>query len=100
MAKSSFQALINDKKPVFIDFYADWCGPCKSFAPIIDQLKSEFGDKIRVLKIDVDKNQELSNKLNVRSIPTIMIYKEGKRMYEGKGMHSLQDLKAKLTPMI
>ena len=82
------------------DFYADWCGPCKSFAPVIDQLKKELGNTIRVIKIDIDKNQALAQKLNIQSIPTVMIYQEGKRMYEGKGMHSLQDLKNKLQPLL
>lgn len=100
MAKSSFEALINSKKPVFIDFYADWCGPCKSFAPIVDKLKKEMGDKVRIIKINVDKNQALSNKLKIKSIPAVMIYKEGKLEYDGKGMHTLDDLKSKLTALI
>lgn len=100
MAKSSFEALINSKKPIFIDFYADWCGPCKSFSPIVEQLKDDLGDKVRVIKINVDKNQALSAKLGIRSIPAVMIYKEGKLLYEGKGMHSLADLKSKLAKLI
>lgn len=99
MAKSSFEALINSKKPVFIDFYADWCGPCKSFAPIVDNLKQEMGDQVRVIKIDVDKNPALSDKLNIKSIPAVMIYKEGKLEYQGKGMHTLDDLKSKLLAL-
>jgi len=100
MAKSSFKALINSKKPLLIDFYADWCGPCKSFAPIIDKLKDEMGDKVRVIKINVDKNQALSNKLNIRSIPAVMIYKEGNLEYDGKGMHTLEDLKSRLNALL
>lgn len=100
MAKSSFKAIINSEKPVFIDFYADWCGPCKSFSKIVEQLKDEMGDKVRVLKIDVDKNQTLSSKLRISSIPAIMIYKKGKLEYEGKGMHTLADLKSKLNALI
>lgn len=100
MAKSSFKALINSEIPVFIDFYADWCGPCKSFSPIVEQLKDDMGDKVRVIKINVDKNQTLSTKLGIRSIPAVMIYKAGKLMYDGKGMHTLEDLKSKLAPLI
>jgi len=100
MAKSSFEALINSEKPVFIDFYADWCGPCKSFTPIVEKLKEEMGDKVRVIKINIDKNQDLSSKLKVNSIPAIMIYKKGKLEYSGKGMHTLQDLKSKLNPLL
>ncbi len=100
MAKSSFEALINSKKPLFIDFYADWCGPCKSFAPIVDKLKDDLGDTVRVIKINVDKNQALSSKLGIRSIPAVMIYKEGELVYEGKGMHTLEDLKTRLKKII
>jgi thioredoxin 1 len=100
MAKSSFKNLINSDTPLLIDFYADWCGPCKQFAPIIDDLKEEMGDKVRIIKIDVDKNQSLSQKLKVMSIPTVMIYQNGKRKYEGKGMHTLQDLKQRLSALI
>lgn len=100
MAKSSFEALINSKKPIFIDFYADWCGPCKSFSVVVEKLKDEMGDKVRVIKINVDKNQKLSNKLKISSIPAIMIYKEGKLEYEGKGMHTLEDLKSKLNALL
>ena len=100
MAKSSFEALINSKKPIFIDFYADWCGPCKSFSVIVEKLKDEMGDKVRVIKINIDKNQTLSRKLKINSIPAIMIYKEGKLAYEGKGMHTLDDLKSRLTALL
>lgn len=100
MAKSSFEALINSSKPVFIDFYADWCGPCKSFLHIVQKLKEEMGDKVRVIKINVDKNQALSTKLKIKSIPAVMIYKSGKLEYEGKGMHTLEDLKSKLSALL
>jgi thioredoxin 1 len=100
MANSSFQALINSKKPIFIDFYADWCGPCKSFTPIVEKLKDDLGDKVRVIKIDIDKNQKLATQLGIKSIPAVMIYQEGKLKYEGKGMHSLEDLKSKLSKLI
>ena len=100
MAKSSFEALINSNTPILIDFYADWCGPCKSFSPIVEQLKDDMGDKVRVIKINVDKNQALATKLRISSIPAVLIYKNGKLQYEGKGMHSLHDLKSKLAPLL
>lgn len=100
MPKSSFKDLTNSDTPLLIDFYAEWCGPCKQFAPIIDSLKDEMGDKVRIIKIDVDKNQSLSQKLKVMSIPTVMIYQNGARKYEGKGMHTLQDLKQRLSALI
>ncbi len=100
MAKSSFSDLINSDRPLLIDFYAEWCGPCKQFAPIIDDLKDDMGDTVRVIKIDVDKNQSLSQKLKVMSIPTVMIYQNGERKYEGKGMHTKEDLKQKLQALL
>lgn len=100
MAKSSFKDLINSPKPLLIDFYADWCGPCKQFAPIIDEVKDDLGDAVRVIKIDVDKNKSLSQKLKVMSIPTVMIYQNGERKYEGKGLHTKADLKTRLKNLI
>ncbi len=100
MAKSSFEALINNEKPIFIDFYADWCGPCKSFSVVVEKLKEEMGNKVRIIKINVDKNQALSTMLKINSIPAIMIYKDGKLEYEGKGMHTLDDLKSKLIALL
>lgn len=100
MAKSSFEALINSNKPVLIDFYADWCGPCKSFSPIIEQLKDDMGDKVRVIKINVDKNHALASKLRISSIPAVMIYQNGDLKYEGKGVHTLVDLKNRLNALL
>ena len=95
--KSNFHSIINSKKPVLIDFYADWCGPCKSYSPIIQQLKQELGDEVKVIKIDVDKNQSLSNNLNVRSIPTTMIYQNGELKWRAMGAQSLMVLKQQLA---
>ncbi len=97
MKKTSFSDLINSPKPVIIDFYADWCGPCKVFHPILDELKEEMGAKIRVIKIDVDKNQALSSKLQVRSIPTVMIFQNGEAKWRAAGVQSLQTLKSELA---
>ena len=77
----TFKELTASETPVLIDFFADWCGPCKSFSPILDNLKQEMGEKVKIVKIDVDKNQELSVKLNVRNIPTVMIYQNGEHIW-------------------
>lgn len=88
MSKKSFKELVNGDKPVLIDFYADWCGPCKTYGPIIQEVKDAVGDDAIVLKIDVDKNQALSSKLQVKSIPTTVIYKSGSIVYRAPGVQT------------
>jgi len=85
---SKFKELINGDKPVLIDFYATWCGPCKSMSPVIDNVAKALKGKARVIKIDIDKNQELAQKLNIRGVPTFMIYQNGKIMWRESGMQS------------
>lgn len=98
--KSSFQEIINNEKPVLIDFYADWCGPCKSYAFTIENFKQEMGDKVRVIKIDVDKNQSLSQKYQVRSIPTTMIFQNGELKWREAGAQPIQVLKSQVEALI
>ena len=93
---ASFTDIINSEKPVLIDFYADWCGPCKVLSPIIQEIKNESGEKYRVVKIDVDKNQTLSNKLQVTGIPTLMIYKKGKQTWRASGVQTKHAIISKL----
>ena len=88
MAKSSFEKLINSPIPLLIDFYADWCGPCKVFAPILKEIKEEIGDQARIIKINVDKNEALSQKLGIRSIPTTHLYLNGELKWEVPGVQT------------
>lgn len=81
-----FRALISSKKPVLIDFYAEWCGPCKSLSPILKEIANEMSEEVRVIKIDIDKNPILASKLNVRSVPTLMIYKEASLLWRQSGV--------------
>lgn len=83
---SSFSDIINQKKPVLIDFYATWCGPCKALAPVLKQVKDTVSDTASVLKIDIDKNQALATKLNVRGVPTLILYKNGKQVWRQSGV--------------
>lgn len=95
----SFRELIDSSTPVLIDFYADWCGPCKAFSPILQQLKQDVGDGVRIVKIDVDRNQELSQKLQVQSIPTVMIFQNGDLKWRGMGVQQLHTLKQELAAL-
>ena len=83
---SKFKDLINGDKPVLIDFFAEWCGPCKTLAPIIKEVKSGFGDDLVILKIDIEKNQSIASKLGIRGVPTMILYKAGKQVWRQSGV--------------
>ncbi len=100
MSKGSFSKLINSDKPILIDFHATWCGPCKTLSPIIQEVKEEFGDKIRVIKIDVDKNTELTKKLEIMSMPTMMIFKAGKNLWRTVGVQTKSAIASKVQESI
>ena len=82
---SSFQAILNNSKPVLIDFYAEWCGPCKTMVPVLEELKKNMGDQIRILKIDIDKNQALAAKHQIRGVPTLLLIQEDKILWKQSG---------------
>ena len=90
---SKFNELINGEKPVLVDFYATWCGPCKMMAPMLDQLKSEIGDKARVIKVDVDKNPAAATKYQVRGVPTLILFKKGQIQWQQSGVVQPTQLK-------
>lgn len=89
---SDFYKIVGQKKPTVVDFFATWCGPCQAMHPVLEQLKKNVGDKATILKIDVDKNQPLAAHYGIRSVPTIMIFKEGAVVYRASGVHQAADL--------
>jgi thioredoxin 1 len=91
-ATLSFKEILQSKTPVLIDFFATWCGPCKMMPPILDEVKHELKDDVRILKIDVDKNRELSTKWNIQSIPTLVLLKEGKIIWRQAGVVPANEL--------
>jgi len=90
--KSSFNTIIDSDTTVLVDFFADWCGPCKMLAPILKQVKDELGDAIKVVKIEVDKNQLLAAKYQVRGVPTMLLFKNGKQVWRQSGVLQKSDI--------
>ena len=88
----SFQNIINSEKPVLIDFFAIWCGPCQTLGPILKDVKEALGDQVSIIKIDVDKNQAVASKFNVRGVPTMILFKNGSQLWRQSGILSKDDL--------
>ena len=96
----NFQDIVKGETPTLVDFFATWCGPCKAMQPVLDQLKTDMHEKVRILKIDVDKNQDVAEKFKVRGVPTFVLFKNGEIIWRQSGGMSLQTLKDKITPHI
>jgi thioredoxin 1 len=82
----TFEEMINSEKSTLIDFHAEWCGPCKMMAPILKETKIALGDKVQIIKIDVDKNPELAADLQIQGVPTLMLYKKGQLIWRKSGV--------------
>lgn len=90
--KGSFNDIIQGNKPVLVDFFATWCGPCKYQGPILEELATAIGDEARIIKIDIDRNQAVAAKYNVRSVPTLMIFKKGELKWKEAGVKEKEQL--------
>ena len=87
-------------KPILLDFYADWCGPCKRQGPILEELKEKMGEKVEIQKIDVDQHMDIANQYGIRVVPTLIILKDGKVIRTLEGVTSTESLESMLSPLV
>ena len=92
MAKSNFSELIKGQIPTLIDFSAEWCGPCKMMKPILDQVKANMGDQVRIIKIDVDTNPSIASSYQVQGVPTLILFKNGEIKWRQSGVVPTENL--------
>lgn len=99
-SQTPFGELIKSGQPVLVDFYADWCGPCKMMAPTLKQLAERTADKLKVVKIDIDRSRAAAEKYQIQSVPTLILFKDGKVVWRQSGAQPLHKLEADVRPYL
>ena len=95
----SFAELIQSEKPVLVDFYADWCGPCKAMEPVVKEVAKAVQDKGRIVKVNIDKQMQLAQTYNVSAVPTFMVFKKGQMLWRHSGMIDKNSMLSKLMQL-
>ena len=97
---SKFNELINGSCPVLIDFFAEWCSPCHTMSPILKEVKSHYGNNLKIIKINIDKNQQVTEKFQVRGVPTFILFKQGELLWKQSGLIEKSNFINKIDPFI
>lgn len=101
LTRENFQEeVLQSPQPVLVDFWADWCGPCKTLAPVIEELAGEYDDKVKFAKVNIDENQELAAEHGIRAVPTLLLFKDGQVVEQIVGMKSKGELKSELDEYV
>ena len=97
---SRFYNIINSTRPVLVDFYADWCVPCRLMPPVLKEVKDQFKDNVRIIKVNVDHYPDIASSYNIQNIPAIVVFQAGKIQWNGKGAQELEDISIALRDIL
>lgn len=90
--KETLNDIIQGERPVLVDFHAEWCGPCKMMKPVLAELRQKMGEAVRILKIDIDRNPEITNSLQISGVPTLILFKQGQQLWRQSGVVNAKQL--------